>query len=255
MANKATPDKTAKVSPGQTQGKATRSRRELKKKFKKAGHVAIAATELEKPVRDQWGKTKGENVTRGARPRQKAPEPHRAQGHLYESRLEQSESGHGREDVQGPRADEHAGRVYRIPGPLPPVVLAEGRRCLPEEDAARRLVLAGYGLSRGLVFYECLALCVSTRFSRYRCRWLRCRLVGSGLSSEKVCIEYTYIGSYVAGPKRGRRCVVKRLKGEKGRLDRRPDARFSKAGHWRVTSVSAWLESSTNCNKITVLVL
>ena len=48
MANKPTPDKTAKVSPGQTQGKATRSRRELKKKLKKAGHVAIAATELEK---------------------------------------------------------------------------------------------------------------------------------------------------------------------------------------------------------------
>ena len=47
MANKATPDKTAKVSPGQgAQGKATRSRRELKKKLKKAGHVAIAATEL-----------------------------------------------------------------------------------------------------------------------------------------------------------------------------------------------------------------
>ena len=65
MANK-TPDKTAKVSPGQgAQGKATRSRRELKKKLKKAGHVAIAATELEKPVRDQWGKTKGETL-RGA---------------------------------------------------------------------------------------------------------------------------------------------------------------------------------------------
>ena len=69
MANKATPDKTSKVSPGQTQGKATRSRRELKKKLKKAGHVAIAATELEKPVRDQWGKTKGETL-RGAQGRE-----------------------------------------------------------------------------------------------------------------------------------------------------------------------------------------
>ena len=73
MANKATPDKTAKVSPGQTQGKATRSRRELKKKLKKAGHVAIAATELEKgakDVKDRYGKTKGETL-RGAQGRDK----------------------------------------------------------------------------------------------------------------------------------------------------------------------------------------
>ena len=73
MANKATPDKTAKVSPGQTQGKATRSRRELKKKLKKAGHVAVAATELEKgarDVKDRYGKTKGETL-RGAQGRDK----------------------------------------------------------------------------------------------------------------------------------------------------------------------------------------
>ena len=45
----------------------------LKKKLKKAGHVAVAATELEKgarDVKDRYGKTKGETL-RGAQGRDK----------------------------------------------------------------------------------------------------------------------------------------------------------------------------------------
>jgi hypothetical protein len=47
------------------------------------------------------------------------------------------------------------------------VVVAEGRGWLPEEDAACGLVLERYGLSRGLVLYVGLAVCVSPRFGRY----------------------------------------------------------------------------------------
>ena len=49
--------------------------------------------------------------------------------------------------------------------------------------------------------------------------WSALGFIGEGLHRN------TYIGSYVAGPKRGRRCVVKRLKGEKGSWtgDQMPD--------------------------------
>ena len=98
------------------------------------------------------------------------------------------------------------GCQYRFPGPLPPVVVAEGRRFLPEEDAARRLVLAGYGLSGGLVLYFCLRKCASrlgsagTDAAGYAVAWSALGFIGEGLHRN------TYIGSYVAGPERGRRC-------------------------------------------------
>ena len=74
------------------------------------------------------------------------------------------------------------------------------------------------------MLYECLEVCFSigsagTDAAGYAVAWSVLGFIGEGLHRN------TYIGSYVAGPKRGRRCVVKRLKGEKGAWtgDQMPD--------------------------------
>ena len=137
MANKATPDKTAKVSPGQTQGKATRSRRELKKKLKKAGHVAIAATELEKPVRDQWGKTKGETL-RGAQGRDK-----KRQNPIVPKAITQSAASNKTNLIMAAKMCKDPVQMSMrdvstdFLDPFHQWSSQKGRRCLPEEDAAR----------------------------------------------------------------------------------------------------------------------
>ena len=215
MANKPTPDKTAKVSPGQTQGKATRSRRELKKKLKKAGHVAIAATELEKPVRDQWGKTKGETL-RGAQGRDKKRQntivpkaiTQRAASNktnlIMAAKMCKDPVQMSMRDVSTDFLDPfHQWSSQKVGD-------AYLKRMQPVDWFSRDTGCRGAWCFTSA--WRCASRLGSagTDAAGYAVAWSALGFIGEGLHRN------TYIGSYVAGPKRGRRCVVKRLKGERG---------------------------------------
>ena len=212
MANK-TPDKTAKVSPAQG-SKATRGRRELKKKLKKAGHVAIAAKELEQGAAPKLEKkpgtlTRGESMRFGQKPPKKTPPPK-----VISQRLQNSKkalvvaASFSKDPIQAslrdvdtrylegrPRSAQHVGDVYL-------------EKHQPY-DWWRRDTGCGNCFTAP---WRCASLVgrSGTDASGYAVAWSALGFIGEGLHRN------TYIGSYVAGLKKGKRCVVKKLKGEGG---------------------------------------